>query len=113
MAGCGSDTAVPAQPRYDVTITYWPAGQDGESREATLQCYPHGGTHPDPDGACAALAENEAALQPVAGDVACTQIYGGDQVATIIGSGVQASFSRVNGCEIARWDALAPVFELD
>jgi hypothetical protein len=44
--------------------------------------------------------------------VACTQIYGGDQLATITGAGVQASFSRANGCEIARWDALRPVLEL-
>jgi hypothetical protein len=113
LAGCGSDGAgSSAEPRYDVTIVFWPEGADGESRQATLRCDPDGGTHSDPNGACDTLLENEDALEPVSDDVACTQIYGGDQRATITGAGVQASFSRANGCEIARWDALAPVLEL-
>jgi subtilisin inhibitor-like len=113
LAGCGSDSAgSSAEPRYDVTIVFWPEGAEGESRQATLSCDPDGGTHADPNGACDTLLENEDALQPVAGDVACTQIYGGDQLATVTGAGVQASFSRANGCEIARWDALRPVLEL-
>jgi hypothetical protein len=113
LAGCGSEGAgSSAEPRYDVTIVFWPGGADGESRQATLRCDPDGGTHSDPNGACDTLLENEDALEPVAGDVACTQIYGGDQLATITGAGVQASFSRANGCEIARWDALRPVLEL-
>jgi hypothetical protein len=113
LAGCGSDGAgSSAEPRYDVTIVFWPEGAEGESRQATLRCDPDGGTHSDPNGACDTLLENEDALEPVAGDVACTQIYGGDQLATITGAGVQAYFSRTNGCEIARWDALRPVLEL-
>jgi Subtilisin inhibitor-like len=112
-AGCGNEVAGgDRSPRYDVTIVYWPRGAGGESLQATLKCDPDGGTHPDPNGACDTLLENEDALEPVAGDVACTQIYGGDQVATITGVGVQASFSRTNGCEIARWDALADVLVL-
>jgi len=113
-AGCGGTEAVgdDRAPRYDVTIVYWPTGASGESLQATLTCDPDGGTHPDPNGACDTLLENEDALEPVAGDVACTQIYGGDQVATITGAGVQASLSRTNGCEIARWDALADVLVL-
>jgi hypothetical protein len=114
LAACGNAADVgDSTPRYDVTIIYWPQGPDRESREATLQCFPHGGTHPDPDGACAALAENEDALEPVGGDVACTEIYGGNQVATITGTGLHASFSRQNGCEIARWDALRAVLDLE
>jgi hypothetical protein len=113
LAGCGSDGAgSSAESRYDVTIVFWPEGAEGESRQATLRCDPDGGTHSDPNGACDTLLENEDALEPVAGDVACTQIYGGDQLATITGAWVQASFSRANGCEIARWDALRPVLEL-
>jgi hypothetical protein len=113
LAGCGSDGAgSSAEPRYDVTIVFWPEGADGQSRQATLTCDPDGGTHSDPNGACDTLLENEDALEPVAGDVACTEIYGGDQLATITGAGVQASFSRANGCEIARWDTLRPVLEL-
>jgi Subtilisin inhibitor-like len=113
VTSCGSSSeAGGSAPSYDVTVIYWPNGPDGESVEATLTCDPDGGSHPDPAGACAALAENEDALQPVAGDVACTEIYGGDQVATITGS-VEASFSRANGCEIDRWDRLKTVLELD
>jgi hypothetical protein len=113
VTGCGSSSeAGGSAPSYDVTVIYWPSGPDGESMEATLTCDPDGGSHPDPAGACAALAENEDALEPVPGDVACTEIYGGDQVATITGS-VEASFSRANGCEIDRWDRLKTVLELD
>jgi hypothetical protein len=117
-AGCGSGTGggdaaePPPHPRYDLTITYWPQGKDDESRTATLTCDPNGGTHPDPAKGCAALDAHPEALHPVPGDMACTQIYGGDQVALIEGDGVHAVLNRSNGCEIARWDALAPVLEL-
>jgi hypothetical protein len=90
----------------------WPQGKDDESRTATLTCDPNGGTHPDPAKGCAALDAHPEALHPVPGDMACTQIYGGDQVALIEGDGVHAVLNRSNGCEIARWDALAPVLEL-
>jgi Subtilisin inhibitor-like len=115
LAGCGSDGdgGGSSQPRYDLTITYWPTGRDGDSRSATLTCDPDGGTHPDPNGACDALLENEDALQPVPCDVACTEIYGGPQLATVSGTGVDATLSRTNGCEIARWDALRAVIQLD
>ena len=77
----------------------------------TLTCDPPGGTHPDPAAACRALhAHGAKALPPVRKDVACTQIYGGPQKATISGTWqgqrVRSSFSRVNGCEISRWDQL-------
>ena len=117
-AGCGSGTGggdaaePPPRPRYDLTITYWPEGKDDESRTATLTCDPNGGTHPDPAKACAALDAHPEALHPVPGDMACTQIYGGEQVALIEGDGVHAVLNRSNGCEIARWDALSPVLEL-
>lgn len=111
-AGCGSGAGPSASPRYDVTITYWPAGHGSEARSTTLTCDPDGGSHPNPAKACDALLEHEDALQPVAGEVACTEIYGGPQLATVSGSGVHALLSRTNGCEIARWEALAPVLEL-
>ena len=121
-AGCGSgtgggDAAEPTPPGYDLQISYWPDGKDGESRAATLTCEPAGGTHPDPTKACAALDAHPEALHPVPGDMACTEIYGGDQVAEVTGTGpdgqeLRAILNRSNGCEIARWDALAPVVEL-
>jgi hypothetical protein len=114
-AGCGSGSTTvgtSGQPRYDLTITYWSQGTDGSSSTATLTCDPNGGTHPDPARACAALAAHPEALHPVPMDMACTQIYGGDQAARVTGAGLRATFNRSNGCEIARWDALAPVLEL-
>ena len=114
-AGCGSVGDVsdrPAEPRYDLTITFWPAGRDGPTRTATLTCVPDAGSHPDPEKACAALRAHPQALDPVPPDTACTEIYGGDQVARVTGAGIQASLNRSNGCEIARWDALAPLLEL-
>ena len=83
----------------------------GKKTTWTLTCNPTGGTHPDPDAACRALqAHGAAALPPVRKDVACTQIYGGPQKATISGTWqgrpVRSSFSRVNGCEISRWNLL-------
>ena len=119
VSGCGGSEGAENHHRplrYDVTITYWPTDRGGESRSATLQCDPDGGSHPDPVSACDALLRHEDALRPVAGDVACTEIYGGPQLATIAGTHefavVDATLSRTNGCEIARWDALDSVVEL-
>ena len=112
LVGCGSNAAPSSAPRYDVTVSFWPQGRGGESRTATLTCDPDGGSHPSPAAACDALLEHEDALKPVAGDVPCTEIYGGPQLATIAGADVHATLSRTNGCEISRWDALAPVVEL-
>lgn len=79
----------------------------------TLTCDPAGGTHPDPDGACTALADHRTALDPVPQDKMCAQVYGGPERATITGTWqdqpVMAALSRVNSCETARWDALVPL----
>jgi subtilisin inhibitor-like len=126
-AGCGSGGGGagnrPKEPRFDLTITFWPQGRDGPSRTATLTCVPDGGTHPDPDKACAALRAHPQALDPVPPDTACTEIYGGDQVARVTGEAglddpeqgrltIDALLNRTNGCEITRWDELAPLLEL-
>jgi len=54
-------------------------------------------------------------FQPVPGNMACTQQYGGPETATVTGTfkgeHVDAKFSRVNGCEIERWEAAKPLFE--
>jgi len=43
----------------------------------------------------------------------CTQQYGGPQVAVVTGTfhgrTVHSTFTRTDGCEIARWKALAPL----
>jgi len=58
--------------------------------------------------ACGAAAKvTDADLAPTPGDRACSQLYGGPQTASIRGTlrgrSVDATFSRINGCEIARW----------
>jgi hypothetical protein len=87
---------------------------DGHGSRTTwrLTCDPPGGNHPDAAAACQALAKNgERALPPVAKNLMCTQVYGGDQKATVTGTWrgkpVNSSFSLINGCEISRWKALA------
>ena len=70
------------------------------------------GSHPAPDQAKAELTAASNAgkdpFAPVPKDANCTMIHGGSQIATVSGNWqgkqVNASFNRVNGCEIARWD---------
>lgn len=74
-----------------------------------------GTTVPDPEAALAAVEQfGEAIFFPVPGPPKlCTQQYGGPQVAVVTGSidgrSVNSVFSRTDGCEIARWNALAPL----
>lgn len=108
-----SPTAAPAAVDASLTITLDETGQ-GAVRTMTLTCDPVGGDHPDPAGACAALAvAGPDAFEPPAGDVMCTELFGGPQVATVggtvAGAQVSARYSRTDGCEIGRWDALAPL----
>ena len=55
-------------------------------------------------------------FEPVPPDVACTQVYGGPQRArirgTIRGRAVDGRFSRVDGCEIARYERVRPLLRL-
>lgn len=95
----------------DLTITLDLTGS-GDTQTWTLTCDPPGGTHPDPAWACASLeaAGGIAAFEPVPRDAVCTEIYGGPATAqvtgTVDGEPVNADFSRTNGCEISRWDAV-------
>jgi hypothetical protein len=120
-AGCGSDSSdegEPAAPATELTITLWPEGPDGESVQATLTCDPVGGTHPDPETACAVLtAESDTeVLAPVPADAACTMIFGGPEQATVVGvidgEEVDAAFERSNGCELDRWDRHAALLQI-
>jgi hypothetical protein len=78
----------------------------------TLTCDPVGGNHPDAEAACRALTRSGvSALPPVPKDRLCTQVVGGPDVATVTGTwkgeDVGSRFNLRNGCEIARWKALA------
>jgi hypothetical protein len=75
----------------------------------TLRCDPVGGTHPRRVAVCGELARlGRAAFRPVPPDKACTQVFGGPQVAIVSGHmggrRVWARLSRVDGCQVARWD---------
>ena len=104
-----SDSPAPSGGVTDLTIVVDDGA--GQKRTWTLTCDPAGGTHPDPAEACAALTTHgAAALPPKRKDVACTEVYGGPQRATVTGTWrgrpVRSSFSRTDGCEIRRWDLL-------
>lgn len=80
----------------------------------TLRCNPAGGTLPQPAAACRRLGRLRAPFAPTPNGTACTQIYGGPQIALVTGRfrshSVHANFSRKDGCEIARWNRLAFLF---
>jgi hypothetical protein len=108
-AGCGGSGDAGSGPGT-LTIAFSPSGEGGDARELELRCDPPAGTVPDPAGACAELGAMEDPFAPVPGSTACTEIYGGPQVITVRGtwSGrpVDARFSRVDGCQIERYDRL-------
>jgi hypothetical protein len=116
LVACGEvtsgDTGDVADPSSELTIVVTP-GPGGEAVTWTLSCDPPAGTHPDPVAACAAIDAARDPFAPVPPDMMCTQQYGGPEQAAITGTWrgeqVDASFSRTDGCEIARWGKLAAV----
>jgi Subtilisin inhibitor-like len=97
-----------------LTITFWAEGPSAsQPRRSTLRCNPSGGTHPRPAAACRRLAAGGIRLfAPVPRGAVCTEIYGGPQVARVVGTvagrRVWARFSRTNGCHIDRWQRVSP-----
>jgi hypothetical protein len=118
LTACGGETGSnkPGPVTAQLRITVWPQGEPGPSNTYLLDC---------PDAAsraartaCIKLSRvDRSAFQPVPPATACTEIYGGPQTAsvhgTLDGEPIDATFARDNGCEIARWDRLAFLFELD
>jgi hypothetical protein len=97
----------PSEPRTQLEISVWRAGTDGPVRLTTVEC-------PAPNDTCDQLSALKDPFAPVPEGVACTQIYGGPQVAevrgTFEGEAVDTRFNRTNGCEIERWDRVAFLF---
>ncbi len=110
--GGGSGPGPSATAATQLTVTARTA-PTGTAQTWTLTCDPAGGSHPSPAAACAELATATDPFSPTPPDRACTMIYGGAQTATITGTyrgrTVDASYARSDGCEIARWDAVASV----
>jgi hypothetical protein len=115
-AGNGDGSGDVTSTGTKLSITLDPG--TGETTTVRLACDPAGGDHPDPRRACEALAAagGARALDRPPPDEVCTQIFGGRQVANVDGvvedEVVAARFTRTDGCEIARWDALAPLLEI-
>jgi hypothetical protein len=103
-----------APPRTALTISYWERGSaSGKKKVWTLGCDPARGTLKSPRRACKHLARAGRGLfAPVEAGAICTEIYGGPQVALITGildgRRVWTRFQRSGGCEIERWNRLAP-----
>jgi aminoglycoside phosphotransferase (APT) family kinase protein len=96
-------TEAPGAPEYTFRLE---AGDGAPSAASTL---------PDPAAALAAVRRHgEAVFFPKPGPPRlCTQQYGGPQTAVVtgwyLGREVNSRFSRTDGCEIARWRAMAPL----
>lgn len=121
LVGCATGSAG-TTATTSLTVTYW---EDG-SRPAVsvawrLRCNParrtipanYQGFFPRPAVACRKLALGGLRLfTPLPKDIVCTEIYGGPQVARVVGlvhgKRVWATFRRTNGCNISRWNGLSP-----
>jgi hypothetical protein len=112
---CGSQTGASdgaAKPASSITITVL-AAHGATPKRWTLTCDPAGGTHPSPQAACQTLAQAKSPFTPVPRGVMCPMIASGPQTATITGTWqgkhVSATYSRDNGCQTARWQALEKI----
>ena len=99
-----------------VTLTEEPGGGEHIFRLVADGGRPVDGSNlPDPEAALEALERfGDDIFFPKPGPPRlCTQQYGGPQVAVVTGTfrgrPVNAAFRRTDGCEIARWKAMAPL----
>jgi len=113
-----SPAAGDATAAAEQSITVTVDDGSGGKQTWTLTCGADGaagGDHPDAAGACAALAALPDPFRPVPKDMACTMVYGGPQTATVQGrwggKDVLTTFKRTDGCEIARWNRIAPLLQ--
>jgi Subtilisin inhibitor-like len=114
LVASGIGAAAESASTTSLTITYWAKGnRTGKPITWTLRCNPAGGTLRNARVACRRLSSGGAKLfAPVPRDAVCTEIYGGPQVARVVGrvggKRVWVHVNRSNGCHIERWDRLAP-----
>lgn len=116
FAAACSDSGSAKDVTIDLRIAVWPQGRGSGKpvRRFKLHCNPLRGNLPHGDRACYFLAVASRPFAPVPPHPACTQIYGGPQVARVLGRlrgrPVDATFRRTNGCETARWERVAFLF---
>jgi hypothetical protein len=100
----GGGAAAAPELAADLSVVARPDGPDGPVRRRTIRCEELGpGAR---DAVCRHLTAER--LAPVPPATACAEIYGGPATArvtgTLRGERIDARFSRVNACEIERWD---------
>jgi hypothetical protein len=112
ITACGSDEpATQGSGIANLTISVDRDGKDSGNVpiELKLNC----ASASESDACQAADAISKQDLAPTPGNQACTQIFGGPETATIKGTlhgePVDATFSRTDGCEIERWQRVAPL----
>src|SRR3954470_4599469 len=106
LAGCGSDEGTqaggPTGELASLVVTVDDDGAKGAGKPRTLELECAKPTDSQACGAAAGVSATD--LRETGGDVACTQIYGGPEQATIKGKirgvPVDATFKRSDGCEI-------------
>jgi hypothetical protein len=95
--GGSASTPATTAPATSLTVTYWADPSTSAAPTVTTVTSAQGATAAD--------------FAPTPAGQACTMIYGGPQKATVTGTldgaAVDGTFTRSNGCEIARWDKLA------
>jgi hypothetical protein len=105
---------LPAEIDLTIRLTEAPDAAEHVFRLAAADGHPSSAsTLPDPEAALAVVERfGEDIFFPKPGPPRlCTQQYGGPQVAVVTGTfhgrTVNARFQRTDGCEIARWKAMA------
>jgi hypothetical protein len=119
LAGCGSDdeaeAPTPAQASgalADLTLTVDGDGTGSQPpKEVEIRC-----EEAQDSALCTDVAELDAEqFEPTPPMTACTQQYGGPETARVTGTfrgeQIDAEFSREQGCEITRWEAVIPVLD--
>jgi hypothetical protein len=105
-----SAPALGASSSTSLVITYREDSAKPAARVRwTLRCEPTGGDHPRRAAACRELERlGWRAFRAVPPDMACTELYGGPQLAivsgTVDGRRVWVKLTRIDGCQIDRWD---------
>ncbi|GAA4060470.1 SSI family serine proteinase inhibitor [Actinomadura miaoliensis] len=110
----GTTTVQPTRSPADQLTVEVRASAKATPKTWTLTCDPAGGDHPEAAKACAALSKAQDPFKPISPQQICTEIYGGPQEAKVKGTWrgrqVDTGFTRKNGCELHRWDQVAPLF---
>jgi hypothetical protein len=102
----------PDKTQLDITVYQNGQGQD-PIQKYRLTCSPPGGTVPQPDRACTALAALPHPFATVPTGTMCADFVLGPQEATItgtyLGAAVNAHLVLRNSCEVNRWRDLRAV----